>query len=169
MSSDQGPVVQSIVSLMSSLRVISLTILVDSVYNILIFFAEKMWVAKATHIFSEKISAYCVSLDVNFNESLTKDIVSFEQLGPDTFLWWTGENYPRNIIRCFQLVTYLSEILTPIINIWKKKKKKKKNICANSVDPDQSASLFWVSCLPLRSPALFSYTPLGSWTDIFSL
>ena len=25
----------------------------------------------------------CVSLDVNFNESLTNDIVSFEQLGPD--------------------------------------------------------------------------------------
>ena len=37
----QGPVVQSIVSLTSSLRVISLTILADSVYNILIFFAEK--------------------------------------------------------------------------------------------------------------------------------
>ena len=38
----QGPVVQSIVSLMSSLRVISLTILVDLIYNFLIFFAEKM-------------------------------------------------------------------------------------------------------------------------------
>ena len=38
----QGLVVQSIVSLTSSLRVISLTILVDSIYNILIFFAEKM-------------------------------------------------------------------------------------------------------------------------------
>ena len=25
----------------------------------------------------------CVSLNVNFNESLTNDIVSFEQLGPD--------------------------------------------------------------------------------------
>ena len=25
----------------------------------------------------------CVSLDVNFNESLTKDVVSFEQLGPE--------------------------------------------------------------------------------------
>ena len=25
----------------------------------------------------------CVSLDVNFNESLTNDIVNFEQLGPD--------------------------------------------------------------------------------------
>ena len=36
-----GPVVQSIVSLTSSLRVISLTVLVDSIYNILIFFAEK--------------------------------------------------------------------------------------------------------------------------------
>ena len=38
----QGPVVQSVVSLTSSLRVISLTILADLIYNILIFFAEKM-------------------------------------------------------------------------------------------------------------------------------
>ena len=38
----QGPVVQSVVSLTSSLRVISLTVLADSLYNILIFFAEKM-------------------------------------------------------------------------------------------------------------------------------
>ena len=36
------PVVQSVVSLTSSLRVISLTVLADSIYNILIFFAEKM-------------------------------------------------------------------------------------------------------------------------------
>ena len=41
----QGPVVQSLISLTSSLRVISLTVLADSIYNILIFFAEKMWVA----------------------------------------------------------------------------------------------------------------------------
>ena len=38
----RAPVVQSIVSLTSSLRVISLTVLADSIYNILIFFAEKM-------------------------------------------------------------------------------------------------------------------------------
>ena len=38
----QGPVVQSVVSLTSSLRVILLTVLADSMYNILIFFAEKM-------------------------------------------------------------------------------------------------------------------------------
>ena len=37
-----GPVVQSVVSLTSSLRVISLTVLANSIYNILIVFAEKM-------------------------------------------------------------------------------------------------------------------------------
>ena len=35
-----------------------------------------------THFFSKKIQHICVSLDVNFNESFTNDIVSFEQLGP---------------------------------------------------------------------------------------
>ena len=87
----QGPVVQSVVSLMSSLRVISLTVLADSIYNILIFFAEKMWVAFAqqklhksySHFFSKKFQHICISLNVNFNESLTNDIVSFEQLGPE--------------------------------------------------------------------------------------
>ena len=82
-----GPVVQSIVSLTSLLRVISLTVLADSIYNILIFFAEKMWVAfaKATHIFSAKnfSKKFCVSLNVNFNEMLTNNIISFEQLSPD--------------------------------------------------------------------------------------
>ena len=42
LSNYQGPVVQSVVSLTSSLRVISLTVLADSIHNILIFFAEKM-------------------------------------------------------------------------------------------------------------------------------
>ena len=55
---DQGPVVQSVISLTSSLRVISLTVLADSIYNILIFFAEKnvssFCTAKASHIFSAK-------------------------------------------------------------------------------------------------------------------
>ena len=37
-----GPVVQSVVSLTTSLRVISLTVLADPIHNILIFFAEKM-------------------------------------------------------------------------------------------------------------------------------
>ena len=81
----QGPVVQSAVSLTISLRVISLTVLADSIYNILRFFAEKMWVAalqKLLTFFQQKIQNICISLDV-FKESLTNDNVSFEQLGPD--------------------------------------------------------------------------------------
>ena len=87
---NQGPVVQSVVSLTSSLRVILLTVLADSIYNIMKFFAEKMWVAFAlqkllTFFSAKKFQHICVSLDVNFNESLTNDIVSFEQLGHDIF------------------------------------------------------------------------------------
>ena len=58
LTGDFGPVVQSVVSLTSLLRVISLTVLVDSIHNILIFFAEKnvssFCTAKATHILSAK-------------------------------------------------------------------------------------------------------------------
>ena len=46
-----------------------------------------MWVAFAlqkllTFFFSKKFQHIFVSLGVNFNESLTNDVVSFEQLGP---------------------------------------------------------------------------------------
>ena len=59
-----------------------------------------------SHFFSKKFQHICVSVDVNFNESLTNDIVSFEQLGPvrpgnmtalhsfvsgKTLEWWEGE------------------------------------------------------------------------------
>ena len=49
---DQGPVVQSVVSLTSSLRVISLTVLEDSIYNTLIFFAAHIFSAKHFSIFA---------------------------------------------------------------------------------------------------------------------
>ena len=49
---NMGPVVQSVVSLTSSLRVILLTVLVDSIHNILIFFAEVS--SFCTDIFSAK-------------------------------------------------------------------------------------------------------------------
>ena len=72
---------------MSSLRVISLNVFADSMHSILIFFVEIMWVAfalqKLLTFFSKKIQHIRVSLDVNFNESLTNDVVSFEQLGPE--------------------------------------------------------------------------------------
>ena len=82
----QGLVVQSVVSLTSLLRVILLTVLTDLIHNILIFFAEKILHCKSySHFFSKKFQHICVSLDVNFNESLTNDVVSFEQLGPEMY------------------------------------------------------------------------------------
>ena len=46
-----------------------------------------MWVAfalqKLLTFFSKKIQHICVSFDVNFNESLTNNILSLEQLGPE--------------------------------------------------------------------------------------
>ena len=50
-----------------------------------------MWVAfakaKATHIFfSKNISIYAIFNDQSFNDTLTNDIVSFEQLGPVLYL-----------------------------------------------------------------------------------
>ena len=53
-------------------------------------FAEKnvssFCTAKATHIFfSKKFQHICVSLNVNFNESLSNDVISFEQLGPEFY------------------------------------------------------------------------------------
>ena len=35
-----------------------------------------------SHFFSKKFQHICISLDLNFNEPLTNDVVSFEQLGP---------------------------------------------------------------------------------------
>ena len=50
-----------------------------------------MWVAfanaKATHIFfSKNISVYVIFNDQNFNDSLTNDIISFEQMDPGSHL-----------------------------------------------------------------------------------
>ena len=39
-----------------------------------------------SHIFSKNISVYTISNDQNFNYTLTYDIVSFEQLGPDQII-----------------------------------------------------------------------------------
>ena len=35
-----------------------------------------------SHFFRKKFQHICLSLNVNFNEPLTNDFVSFEQLGP---------------------------------------------------------------------------------------
>ena len=65
-----------------------LTVLVSTISNSQVFLLKKMRVAfayaKATHIFfSKNISVYVIFNDQRFNDTLTNDVVSFEQLGPD--------------------------------------------------------------------------------------
>ena len=50
-----------------------------------------------SHFFSKKFQHICVSLDLNFNEPLTNDIVSFEQLGSGV-----------NLNRMHQLFCYMT-------------------------------------------------------------
>ena len=45
--------------------------------------------------FSKKFQHICVSLDVNFNEWLTNDVVSFEQLGPG---WGASNEYLQHML-----------------------------------------------------------------------
>ena len=40
-----------------------------------------------THDFLMNISVYAIFNDQSFNNTLTSDIVSFEQLGPVLFVW----------------------------------------------------------------------------------
>ena len=75
MSNNQGPVVQSIVSLTSTLVVKILTVLVSTLSNSQVFFAEKIFSAK-------NISIYAIFSDQSFNDRLTNDIVSFIQQSP---------------------------------------------------------------------------------------
>ena len=55
-----------------------------------------------SHFFSKKFQRICVSHDVNFNESLSNDIVSFEQLGPELHqvVKWTRERSELLSLKC---------------------------------------------------------------------
>ena len=76
----QGPVVPSIVSLTSSLVVKMLTVLVSTISNSQVFLLKKN-VSSLLTFFSKIISVYAIFNDQSFNDTLTNDIVSFEQLG----------------------------------------------------------------------------------------
>ena len=50
-----------------------------------------MYCKSYSHFFSKKFQNICISLNVNFNETLTNDIISFEQLGPDEWSFSSSE------------------------------------------------------------------------------
>ena len=87
-----GPVVQSIVSLTSSLVVRMLTVLVSTISNSQVFLLKTciFCICKSySHLFRENISIYYIFNDQCFNDTLTNDIVSFEQLGPGSKHWYS--------------------------------------------------------------------------------
>ena len=76
---NQGQVVQSIVSLTSSLAVKMLTVLVSTIPISQVFLIK---CKSYSYFFSKNIIIYAIFNDQSFNDRLTND-VSFEQLGPD--------------------------------------------------------------------------------------
>ena len=82
----QGPVVQSIVSLTSSLVVKMLTVLVSTIPKSQVFLLKNVSsfckCKSYSHFFSKNLSVYAVFNNQSFNDTLTNSIVSFEQLGP---------------------------------------------------------------------------------------
>ena len=81
-STNQGPVVQSIISLTSSLVVKMLTVLVNTISN-----------SQVLKFFSKNINVYAIFNDQSFDDMLNNDIVSFEQPGQAFF----GSLYLLNI------------------------------------------------------------------------
>ena len=81
----QSPAVQSIVSLTSSLVVKMLTVLVSTISNSQLFLLKNVSsfckCKSYSHFFSKNINIYAIFNDQSFNNTLTNDIVSFEQLG----------------------------------------------------------------------------------------
>ena len=61
-----------------------LTVLVSTITNSQIFLLKKCDIFCKSHFFSKHISVYAVFNDQSLNDTLTNDIVSFEQLGPDS-------------------------------------------------------------------------------------
>ena len=59
-----------------------LTVLVSIISNSQIYLLKKCECKSYSHFFSKNISEYAIFNDQNFNDTLTNDIVSFEQVGP---------------------------------------------------------------------------------------
>ena len=78
-----------------------------------------MWVAfanaKATHIFSAKILSYMPYLMVkSFNDKLTTDIVSFEQLGPALYY---APSFKKGHIALGLSLSWYIKLLRPLISL----------------------------------------------------
>ena len=67
-----------------------------------------------SHFFSKKFQHICASFDVNFNESLTNDVVSFEQLGPDLHIVNAHISFGENLLISYSRFYPETKILTDV-------------------------------------------------------
>ena len=114
-----------------------------------------------SHFFSKKFQHICVSLNVNFNESLTNVIVSFEQLGRDICGCQFRESwYLRCTRQRFSLKIYLS------CNV----KKMYLLTVAHMEDSDQPArprSLISVFVVRIKTLCIRGYPTFAQWVNSF--
>ena len=65
-----------------------LSVLISTISNSHVFLLKKMWVLLQmqkllTFVFRKNIRVYAIFNDQSFNDTLTNDIVSFQQLSPE--------------------------------------------------------------------------------------
>ena len=85
----QGPVVQSVVTLTSPLVVKILTVLISTISNPPVFLLKNV----SSFCKCKNISIYAIFNGQNFNDTLTNDIVSFEQLSPEIYTVGKYQNF----------------------------------------------------------------------------
>ena len=63
-----------------------------------------MQIQKLPTFFSKNISVYAMFNDQSFNDTLTNDVVSFEQLGPERLIW-NNSNLRQKGLKCKEHIT----------------------------------------------------------------
>ena len=81
-----------------------LTVLVSTILNSQVFLLKKNVSSfckckSYSHFFSKNISIYAIFNDQSFNDTLTNNIVSFEQMGPEYFSQMS-RNVRKHLLTC---------------------------------------------------------------------
>ena len=114
-NTQQGRILESIVSLMSLLVVKMLTVLVSTISNSQVFLLKNVSsfckCKSYTQFFSKNISVYAI-----FNDQSSNDIVSFEQLAPGLWIFFLDSFYIIAFISAQQSLSLNPYTDSPIQN-----------------------------------------------------
>ena len=133
-----SPVVQSIISLKSSLVVKMLPVLVRKISYSQVFLLKNVSsfckCKSYSHFFSKNISVHAILNDQSFYGTLTNDIVTFEQLGPVRFLACQTPPEKKSILKWKNLLPRSKFFPFRVFSV-------------NSFSEGRQQQ-FWQSCLP---------------------